>query len=177
MLVIDHTRLELTEPRHPPVVRADFADVMARMAATVSVVTASHEGKSLGRTVTATLSLGVTPPSVMVSIDIASPLADLIVRANGFSMAMLSDDQQIIADAFAGKLGDIDRFMMGVWGNWPSGHPLLYGAAAAIDCELIGTIETKTHLLFAGAILHTDVAGKHEPLLWHDRGYRRVERT
>jgi flavin reductase (DIM6/NTAB) family NADH-FMN oxidoreductase RutF len=49
---------------------------------------------------------------------------------------------------------------------------LLYGAVAALDCELIGTIETATHLLFAGAILHTDVLQSATPLIWHDRGYR-----
>jgi flavin reductase (DIM6/NTAB) family NADH-FMN oxidoreductase RutF len=172
MLISDTAGLDLLPPRQPAVSHRDFTDTMARMATTVCLVTASFDGESSGRTATAVLSLSATPPSVLVSIDIATPLADIIVRARGFSLAMLSQDQQMIADAFAGKLGTIDRFLMGVWGTWPSGHPHLYGAATAFDCELIGTIDAGTHMLFAGAIVHTDLSNIAEPLIWHERRYR-----
>jgi flavin reductase len=165
------TEMRLREPAHPAVRPAEFRETMASMAQTVSVVTTSHARERIGRTVTAALSLGITPPSVLVSIDIASRLADMILMARGFSMAMLAKGQEPIGDAFAGKLGD-DRFSYGEWGSWPSGNPMLMGAVASFDCELIGTIDTGTHVLFAGAIVHSEIAPLLEPLVWHRHRYR-----
>jgi flavin reductase len=165
------TEMRLREPAHPPVRLAEFRETMGSMAATVSVVATIHARETIGRTVTAALSLGATPPSVLVSIDITARLADLILMSRGFSMAMLAQGQELIADAFAGKLGD-DRFTYGEWGNWPSGNPMLMGAVATLDCELIGSIETGTHVLFAGAIVHSEISPQFEPLIWHRNRYR-----
>jgi len=163
--------LALSAPRRPPVSRLDFGEVMSCMASTVSVVTATHGDEQLGRTATSVFSLSATPPAVLVAVDLAAPLSDLIVQAGGFSVAMLAAGQESIADAFAGKLGQIDRFALGTWSHWPSGNPRLQGAATAIDCELIGRIETQTHVLFAGAIIEADTSGGADPLLWHRRQY------
>lgn len=166
------TELRLREPAHPPVRLTEFRETMASLATTVTVVTTTHAHETIGRTATAVLSLGITPPSVLVSIDITSRLADLILMSRGFSLAMLAQGQEAIGDAFAGKLGLDDRFTYGDWGNWPSGNPMLMGAAAAIDCELIGSIETGTHVLFAGAIVHSEISPTAEPLVWHRHRYR-----
>ena len=165
------TEMRLREPAHPPVRLAKFRETMGSMAATVSVVTTSHAHETIGRTVTAALSLGATPPSVLVSIDITARLADLILMSRSFSMAMLAQGQEQVADAFAGKFGSDGRFTYGEWGTWPSGNPMLMGAVATLDCELIGSIETGTHVLFAGAIVHSELSPL-EPLIWHRHRYR-----
>jgi flavin reductase (DIM6/NTAB) family NADH-FMN oxidoreductase RutF len=164
--------LKLAQPRRAPVGRPEFGEVMSRLASTVSVVTAAHAGEDLGRTATSVFSLSATPPAVLVAVDLAARLADAIVSAGGFSVAMLARDQEVIADVFAGKLAATDRFAFGVWGRWPSGQPLLYGAATALDCELIGRIETQTHVLFAGAIIEADTSNPAEPLLWYRHQYQ-----
>lgn len=164
--------MSLRDTEQPSVSAADFREVMSHMAETVTVVTAAHDGQRLGRTATAVLSLSPNPPSVLVSIDLASRLADLIVKSRGFSLAVLANDQADIGDAFAGKHGDMDRFVFGVWGHWRSGNPQLYGATAIIDCEVIGSIETQTNLLLAGGIIQAETAAGKDPLVWHRRGYR-----
>lgn len=163
--------LEVKPTDKPAIGEREFRDLMASLASSVSVVTAAHEGEALGRTVTSLFSLGITPPTILVSIDLMSRLADLITKSGRFSVAILAQDQQIIADAFAGKLGEIDRFAFGIWGQWPSGNPQLYGAATLIDCELVGSIETAGHMLFAGSPIETEITDK-APLIWHKRGYR-----
>lgn len=165
--------LPLSEPHQPPVSRLEFGEVMSRLASTVTLVTATHGGEQMGRTATSVFSLSATPPAVLVAVDLAAPLADLIVKAGGFSVAMLAEGQQILGDAFAGKLGKIDRFALGTWSRWPSGNPRLAGAATAIDCELIGRIETQTHVLFAGAIVEADTSNAADPLVWYHRQYNR----
>ncbi|MDB5563297.1 MAG: flavin reductase, partial [Hyphomicrobiales bacterium] len=88
--------LDLADPVAPSVSRAEFGEVMSRMASTVSVVTATFGGEMLGRTATAVLSLSATPPAILVSVDIRAPLADLIIKSGKFSLAMLARDQEMI---------------------------------------------------------------------------------
>lgn len=165
--------LDLHTPEHPPLSEREFRAVMGSMASSVSVVTAAHDGEVLGRTVTSLFSLGLNPPTLLVSISLMSRLADLITKSKRFSVSILARDQQIIGDAFAGRLRDMDRFAFGVWGKWPSGNPQLYGAATSIDCELVGSIEAGEHILFAGSLIEAETTDK-EPLIWHRRAYRNL---
>ena len=161
-------------PRNPVIGNAEFRAAMAAMAATVSVVTARLGAEQIGRTVTSMLSLAMNPPTVLVSIDITSRLADIIAKSNGFSLAMLADDQQAVGNAFAGGLEPEERFGVGKWAQWPSGHPMLLGAVTALDCEVVGAIETGTHVLFAGAIIEAETTTSRTPLLWQRHSYHRL---
>jgi flavin reductase len=167
--------MTLHEPERPPVGSSEFRSAMAAMAATVCVVTAKLGAETAGRTVTSVLSLSIAPPTILVSIDIASQLADMIAKSKAFSFAMLADDQQEVADAFAGRLDLSNRFGAGQWSEWPSGGPMLLGAVTALDCEVIGAIETGTHVLFAGAIVEAETTTSRAPLLWQRHGFHRLQ--
>lgn len=166
--------MKLHPPRRPVVGNAEFRAAMSAMASTVSVVTARRGDEQIGRTVTSMLSLSMNPPTILVSIDIVSRLADLIAKTGGFSLAMLADDQADVADAFAGRVAAEHRFNSGSWGQWPSGHPMLLGAVTALDCDVIGSIETGTHVLFAGAIIEAETTTSRTPLLWQRHHYHAV---
>ncbi|MGV8856413.1 MAG: flavin reductase family protein [Devosia sp.] len=166
--------MKLHPPRNPLVGNAEFRAAMAAMASTVCVVTARRGDETIGRTVTSMLSLAMDPPTVLISIDIVSRMADLIAKTNGFSLAMLADDQQSVGNAFAGGLEPEHRFGVGEWSRWPSGHPLLVGAMTALDCEVIGAMETGTHVLFAGAIIEAETSTSRSPLIWQRHHYHRL---
>ena len=166
--------MKLRPPRRPPVGSAEFRAAMSAMAATVSVVTARRGDEVIGRTATSVMSLSMTPPAILVSIDIMSRLADFIAKTGGFSLAMLSSDQHEVADAFAGRRDPADRFSFGHWERWPSGHPMLQGAVTALDCDVIGSIETGTHVLFAGAIIEAETTTGRTPLIWQRHDYHTV---
>jgi flavin reductase len=166
--------MKLRPPRRPLVGNAEFRAAMAAMASTVSVVTARRGDERIGRTVTSMLSLSMNPPTILVSIDIMSRLADFIAKTGGFSFAMLADDQQAVGDAFAGRHDPAERFDSGQWTAWPSGHPMLVGAVTTLDCEVIGAIETGTHVLFAGAIIEAETTTSRAPLLWQRHQYHQV---
>lgn len=171
----DAMRLRL--PSRPAVGKAEFRAAMSAIGSTVHVVTARQGEERLGRTVTSLMSLSADPPTLMVSIDIMSRLADLISKTGGFSVAALADDQGAIADAFAGRVHADERFNLGDWSAWRSGHPMLLGTAAAMDCEVIGSIETGTHVLFAGAIVDAETTTSRSPLVWQRHAYRRLAGT
>ncbi|MBU1307849.1 MAG: flavin reductase family protein [Alphaproteobacteria bacterium] len=157
--------------RQPVVGTAEFRAAMAGVAASVGVVTARMGSERIGRTVTSMLSLSMTPPTILISIDIVSRLADFIAKTNGFSLAILAEDQDGVGDAFAGRHDPADRFAAGEWSHWPSGHPMLMGAVTALDCEVIGSIATETHVLFAGAIIEAETNTGRQPLVWQRHGY------
>ncbi|KKB09093.1 flavin reductase family protein [Devosia chinhatensis] len=157
--------------RHPTVSDAEFRAAMAGFASSVHVVTAQRGAERIGRTATSVLSLSAQPPAILVSIDIVSRLADIIAKTGCFSLATLADDQQAIGDAFAGKVDPRERFDIGKWDAWPSGQPHLRGAVTVLDCEVIGAMETGSHVLFAGAIIEAETDTSRRPLLWHRHAY------
>jgi flavin reductase (DIM6/NTAB) family NADH-FMN oxidoreductase RutF len=163
--------MKLHPTRHPVVGTAQFRAAMSAMADTVCVVTGRSGEEEVGRTVTSMLSLSLSPPTILVSIDMTSRLADVIARTGGFSLAVLAEDQQVVGDAFAGRLDPDERFASGTWARWPSGRPMLLGAATALDCEVIGSIETGSHVLFAGAVVEAETTTSRKPLLWQRHGY------
>ncbi|SDO96126.1 flavin reductase [Lutimaribacter pacificus] len=153
---------------------ADFRDAMASLAATACLVTARDDERRLGRTVTAAFSLSAEPPAIMVSIDRRAALADAIRRRRGFSFALMSTAQRDVADAFAGKVPAEGRFEHGEWQDWPSGHPRLGGAVAAMDCAVIGEIELGGHVLFVGGLREIALNREAMPLVWHHRQYNAI---
>lgn len=160
--------------RRPAISDGEFRMAMAGLASSVHVVTARRGDERVGRTATSVMSLTNQPPTILVSIDIVSRLADIIARTGGFSIALLSDGQAAVADAFAGKLEAPDRFSLGQWDHWPSGQPQLRGSVTALDCEVIGAMETGTHVLYAGAIIEAETDPTRVPLIWHQRQYGSV---
>lgn len=148
-----------------------FTNAMASHAAAVCVVTALAGDLRLGRTVTAVTSLTAEPPTLVTSITRGSALAQAIAETGGFSVAMLAEGQDEVADVFAGKRVLEDRFEAGRWDRWPSGRPKLLGAATVIDCTLSGVISLESHCLFAGTLIGAEVT-ENAPLLWHKRHYR-----
>jgi flavin reductase (DIM6/NTAB) family NADH-FMN oxidoreductase RutF len=163
--------MTLRPARRPVVGLAEFRAALSSMAHTVGVVAARRGEERIGRTVTSMLSLSATPPAILISIDMVSRLADFVVKTGGFSLQLLADDQQDVANAFAGQVVAEHRFGVGSWGEWPSGQPMLAGAVSVLDCELIGSIETGTHVLFAGAIVDAETPGGRSPLLWQQHAY------
>ena len=164
-----HTDLAVSKP--------EFADTLSHLAATVCVASVGKGAESLGRTVTATFSLSANPPSIVVSIKADSPIAVRIVAEQGFSLAMLAEGQELIADAFAGKIEASKRYLVGIWADWPSGRPRLLGAAAALDCVLSAALEVGDHMLFVGTIVATETSAHAGPLIWSRRRYQSLDRT
>ena len=164
----------LAIPARPVVEKASYRDAMSSIAATACLVTASDGVRRLGRTITSVFSLSVEPPAILVSIDQTSELATMIAQAGSFSFAMFAQDQQHIADAFAGRHAPERRFENGSWQMWQSGHPRLEGAASAMDCQVTGAVETGTHILFAGAVVDVVMNPHVKPLIWHQRAYKTV---
>lgn len=149
---------------------------MRHVAATVSVITAGTQDRT-GATVTSATALSVDPPTMIVNINRTSSSWPVIARHGHFCVNILSDDQQDIADRFAGKGGlkGTARYEGAEWTTLASGAPVLSEALSAIDCEVEHIIERHTHAIIIGRVLAiTQKDGA--PLLYHNGVYGTFER-
>jgi len=166
--------LNLRSPARPAVDPRPYRDAMAAIGATVGLATVRLDKDRLGRTVTSFFSLSIDPPTILVSIDRGSSFAAHVVTTGGFSFAMLAEGQEDVANTFAGAGDPERRFDTGRWTTWNSGHPRLEEALVAMDCELLGVIETGSHMLFAGGVVDLATPQDRAPLIWHRRRYTSV---
>ena len=168
---ISHVHLPLNLSEAPPAGEREFKDAMARLAFSIAVVTACHNGEEIGRTVTSFMALSAVPPRIMISIDVRSRLIDLIGACGSFSISFLGSKHETVGDVFAGKWQEGDRFGIANWGYWPSGNRKLQDAILSVDCELTGSIDAGDHMLFVGTIIETEISETSDRLLWLERGY------
>lgn len=153
--------------------RLRFTDAMRRAATTVAVVTTSGAAGRFGVTVSAVSSVSADPPSILVCVNVGSPVADAIDRNGIFAVNLLDADQQEISQIFAGRhpITREDHLQSPAWGRLATGAPILNGAAAAFDCRLAARMAFGTHLMLVGAVQDLDFAPDAPPLVYHDRNY------
>jgi 3-hydroxy-9,10-secoandrosta-1,3,5(10)-triene-9,17-dione monooxygenase reductase component len=155
-----------------------FRRVMGHFVTGVSVVTALDGERPFGITVNALSSVSLQPPLVMVALDRRRFLTP-VVRAGGrYAVNILSEDQQVLSDCFAGAPVTPGRedFCGAAWHPGPTGLPLLDGAIATLECTVVETFSAGDHDLFIGQV---DTLGSHGrdamPLLYYRRRYLRIE--
>lgn len=141
-----------------------FRSAMRQLATGVSVLTIGRDENIAGITVTSLSSLSVDPPTLIVSIDRASPFWPWLARYRAFGISILGAGQLEIADRFAGA-DSPDRFSGVEWTSGVSGTPLLTDALAAIDCEVEELIERHSHAIVIGRVLEVRVSSQHKGAL------------
>lgn len=150
---------------------------MRRFASGVTVVTAAHGGRRAGMTVSAFLSVSLEPPTILVSLHAAAETLALARAAGAFAVSLLHADQEQVSARFAG-FGfpkDADRFEGSRTGTRVTGAPVLEDALAWVDCRVRELHGVGTHVLLVGDVVAAGVApDARAPLVYHDRGYRRL---
>lgn len=147
---------------------SSYRAVMRHQAGAVSVIAAGHPGERAGLTATAVSSLSDSPPTILACVHRSAAAHDLIVRVKSFSVNMLANDQQDAAECFAGRRGlrGEERFAGLVWTTMRSGAPVLDGAVASLDCELLDQHSFTTHSMFIGRVLDGRFRSEKQPLLY-----------
>lgn len=149
-----------------------FLGVMRNVAASVTVVTATHEGRHHGLTVSAFASVSLDPPLVLVCIDKRSTSLPAIELSGGFTVNFLAGHATDVAMHFASK--DEDKFAaiahraptVGVAGPWLPDHVYAY-----FECETAETIDAGDHDVLIGRVLYGERVNLGQPLVYWDRGF------
>ncbi len=141
----------------------------------MTVVTASHEGERHGMTVSSFTSVALEPPLIIISLQTNSRTHKIITQADAFAVTILADGQQEISDLFAGRISDVeDRLASIETETLVTGAPLIKGGLAFLDCRLSQEIAVGTNTLFLAEVVAARGNGEGNPLVYHDRKYRKL---
>jgi len=146
----------------------EFRLAMRRLAATVTIITCSHEGARAGMAATAVTSLCMAPPSILVCVNNSASIHPLLMASRTFCVNVLNDRQHDIARLFGGKVPQAERFVAAGWRHEGDGLPYLDDAQAAIFCDLADELHYGTHSVFIGRVTAVRIAGEIAPLVYAD---------
>jgi len=142
----------------------------------VTIVTASHAGERHGMTVSSFTSIALEPPIVIISLQTDSRTHGLVTQANAFAVTILADGQQDVSDRFAGRVPDEEDRLGGIGTETlVTGAPFIKGGLAYLDCRVTQTIEVGTNTLFLAEVVAARGNGEGSPLVYHDRGYHKLD--
>lgn len=159
------------------VTREAFKRAAAMFPSGVAVVTSGYEGLVHGITVSAFSSVSLDPPQVLACVSRWSKLNEMVLKADAFVVSILASDQAHLSDYFATPGREpVGSFLdLGIGHSLQAtGIPVLHGAAAFFDCAVVMACESGDHSIFIGDVLAAGAEKDREPLLYYNRGYRRV---
>lgn len=170
----DHTASP--ESFQPHVESAAFKNSMRFLAGAVSVITVGQGHELTGFTATSVSSLSADHPSIIVSLNRSSSSWPAIQRYQSFCVNVLADDQQHVADNFAGRGGvkGPDRYQGADWQKLATGSLGLVNALTVLDCELEEAIERHSHSILIGRVRAITTRAEAQPLLYWHGGYRQL---
>jgi cob(II)yrinic acid a,c-diamide reductase len=151
-----------------------YRDAMANFAGAVHIVTTDGSAGRRGTTVIAACSVSDDPAIILVCLNRHNRANDCFAENGVFALNTLASRHEPLASAFSGLTGlsPEERFAMGSWETIATGAPVLKGALAAFDCELLESKEMATHRILFGKVAGLAAGAGGEPLLYFNRAYR-----
>lgn len=151
-------------------IQDDFRETLARWASGVTVVATEDQGFRYGLTASSFTSVSLSPPLILVCVDLLAESCEALRRSRSFAVSILAADQESEALQMA-RSGESKfdglRFLPGDFGQ-----PLLEGALAHLECRTFRADEAGDHLLLLGEVqLARTFSG--EPLVYYQRRFRR----
>jgi flavin reductase (DIM6/NTAB) family NADH-FMN oxidoreductase RutF len=166
----------MTDTPETPALRDAFVGAMRRVATSVAVVTTDGPYGRFGVTVSAVASVSADPPMILVCINRRSPAVQAIEKNGALTVNLLSAEQSIIAEVFAGIAPGHPPFDFACaqWtDNGVDGAQHLQNAAASLHAAVDAVHQLGTHAVISARVVvahSTDV----EPLVYVRRRYGRV---
>ncbi|ULH14794.1 flavin reductase family protein [Deinococcus sp. KNUC1210] len=126
----------------------EFRETLGRFVSGVTVVTAAHDGERRGMTASAFVSVSLTPPLILVSVDRGATMHARLLEVERFGVNVLSTQQRELSRHFAGRP---DAGLNVPWMDH-EGLPLIGGAVAQLVCRKVEAHEAGDHTLFIGEV-------------------------
>lgn len=150
-------------------------NLMRRWTTGVTIVTATDGVNAHGMTVNSFTSVSLEPPLVLISLERDTRTRQLVMESGTFAVSILENDQQALAERFAGRTSD-----EGDRAAWLGKHtglsripvPSLY--LATMECKVLHAHEAGSHTLFIAEVQWGEVAEVGRPLLYYNRNYHRL---
>ncbi|HBP5919927.1 flavin reductase family protein [Pseudomonas aeruginosa] len=146
-----------------------FRRVMGKFATGVTVITFKHEGKVVGMTANAFMSLSMDPPMVLISVRTQSRFASSVGKGDGFGIAFLREEHEHLSRHFGGR-PDPDLSLVFDERN---GTPLLPDALVQLAVRANSIHAGGDHLIYTADIESIQEADGR-PLLFFSGGYKQL---
>ncbi|MBN9478482.1 MAG: hypothetical protein ABS43_21220 [Bordetella sp. SCN 67-23] len=122
-----------------------YRAAMARLGASVHIVTSSGPAGRVGLTASAVCSVTDDPPMLLVCLNRRSSAHDTTLANGVLCVNTLAAGHETLSRRFSSG-GDMDgRFAQGMWGCLETGSPVLEDAMAVFDCRIVDTTRQGTH--------------------------------
>ena len=147
----------------------EFRETLGRFTSGVTVVTVSHGGERRGMTANAFVSVSLTPPLILVSVDHKATMHARLLEVDRFGVNVLSSQQQGLSSHFAGKP---DQGLNVPWMDH-EGLPLIGGAVAQLVCSKVEAHAAGDHTLFIGQVEYSRYTDD-DPLVYFRGAYHEL---
>lgn len=157
--------MEKTEiPRGMKESTAPFSSMFAE---SVAMVTVLVDGRENAMPATWAIPVSFSPPLLAVNIAPQRHTHDMIKESRKFGISLLADDQAELsryAGSCSGRNTDKFKELPKFYGA--TGAPLIPGAAACFECELVDSVTEGDHSVFTGKVISQYVSDKLPLLLF-----------
>lgn len=165
------TRTDSTAGTPPGVTPLEFRETLGRFASGVTVITATDGETRRGMTASAFVSVSLTPPLILVSVDHRAHMYALLSdeSVTHFGVNVLSSAQKHLSDHFAGRPGPEEAV------PWfaHEGLPLIGGSVAQLVCRKQQVIPAGDHTLYLGFVEYSRYTDD-DPLLYFRGQYHEL---
>lgn len=149
-----------------------FRSVLRHVPTSVTVVASLTADGPKGLSIGTFVPVSLEPPLVGFFVARSSTTWPSIEGAGAFCVSVLAEHQADLSRRFSVQGGE--KFDGVAWHEAPSGHPILAGAVAWVDCTLADVHPAGDHVLVLGAVVELGTGSGLAPLLHHGGGYRRA---
>ena len=136
----------------------------------VAVIAVDHDGNRMGVTVSSLVSLSLDPPLVGISIGKQASLYELLRAAGSFSISLLGDGQEDLAQRF-----DAGRPPIVHWDGVATRRgrfaPLIEGALGWIEARVVAEHDAGDHTFFVCEVVAVERGPAASALMYRDRSY------
>lgn len=153
----------------------EFKRVMRIWASGVTLVTMRAGEETHGLTVSGFVGLSLNPPLVMISIGRELQSRTFLDQGRCFAVNFLREDQRELADRFAGRLGEVDRFADVLTRSEVTGAPIVEDCLAWLDCRLVDQHLAGDHIIYIGEVVASGVNESDKPLMYWNGDYREIQ--
>ena len=150
-----------------------YRRLMRQQAGAVALIATGRPGARTGMAATAVCSLTDTPPTLLVCVNQTASAHDVIADTGAFSVNLLCPSQRELVGVFSGQTGlkGEDRFNDAIWQTMVTGAPILKGALASFDCEVVDSKIVSTHTIYIGKVRDGAAQEDLDPLVYFRGGF------
>ncbi|MFT4069429.1 4-hydroxyphenylacetate 3-monooxygenase, reductase component [Paraburkholderia sp.] len=163
----------------PDETRLHFRDAMASLAAAVNVITTDGPRGRCGITASAVCSVTDTPPTMLVCINQASYVHDVLHDNRQVCINVLGARGQELARVFAGLTACpmAERFDQCEWQAGRLAVPVLADAIASLEGTVCESRTVGSHSVFFVRIEHIALRDEGDGLVYFGRQFHRLARA